>query len=53
MKPASSATLAIMAAGQMKRIDLYAITLAGGSPTYYFTSHQTPWWSAANSIRRG
>jgi hypothetical protein len=42
MKPASSATLAIMAAGQIKRIDLYAITLAGGSPTYYFTSHQTP-----------
>lgn len=42
MKPASSATIAIMAAGQMKRIDLYAITLAGGSPTYYFTSHQTP-----------
>ena len=42
MLPASSATLAIMAAGQMKRIDLYAITLAGGSPTYYFTSHQTP-----------
>jgi hypothetical protein len=28
MLPASSATLAIMAAGQMKRIDLYAITLA-------------------------
>ena len=42
MKPASSATFAIMAAGQMKRIDLYAITLAGGSPTYYLTSHQEP-----------
>jgi len=42
MKPASSATFAIMAAGQMKRIDLYAITLSGGSPTYYFTSNQTP-----------
>lgn len=42
MKPASSAALAIMAAGQMKRIDLYAITLAGGSPTYYLTGHQVP-----------
>lgn len=42
MKPASSATLAIMAAGQMKRIDLYAITLAGTNTTYFLTSHQTP-----------
>lgn len=42
MLPASSGTLATMAAGQMKRIDLYTITLAGGSPTYYFTSHQVP-----------
>lgn len=42
MKPSSSATRSIMAAGQMKRIDLYAFTLAGGSPTYYFTSAQIP-----------
>jgi hypothetical protein len=42
LKPASAATLAIMAAGQMQRIDLYAITLAGGSQSYYFTSHQYP-----------
>lgn len=42
MKPHSTATFTIMSAGQMERIDLYAITLAGGATTYYFTSHQTP-----------
>ncbi len=42
MKPASAATLANLASGQTKRIDLYAFTLAGGAPTYYYTSHQVP-----------
>lgn len=42
MKLASPTILAIMATGQMKRIDLYAFTLAGGTQTYYFTSHQQP-----------
>lgn len=42
MKSASAATLLNLAAGQTKRIDLYSITLAGGSPTFYFTSHQVP-----------
>lgn len=42
MKLASPTILAIMATGQMRRIDLYAFTLAGGTQTYYFTSHQQP-----------
>lgn len=42
MKVASPATIAILAAGQFKRLDLYSITLSGGSPTYYFTTHQLP-----------
>lgn len=53
MKSASSATLAILAAGQAKRIDLYAITLAGGAGTYYFTSYQLPVIFGGNVYQTG
>lgn len=41
MKPASPAAQTILAAGQVKRIDLYSITLPGSTATFNFTSHQT------------
>lgn len=53
MKPASAATLAILATGQVLRIDLYSITLAGGSPVYYFTSHQVPVIYGGNIYQTG
>lgn len=42
MKTADAKTLATLAAGQAKRLDLYEITLAGGAQTYYFTTGQVP-----------
>lgn len=53
MKPASSATLAILGAGQPLRLDIYSITLAGGSPTYYFTTHQIPVLYGGNLYQTG
>jgi uncharacterized phage protein (TIGR02218 family) len=59
MRVASAATLAALAAGQTKRVDLYAITLAGATPTYYFTSAQMPvtalgqLWQTGLVIKRG
>lgn len=42
MKAASPAAFAILTSGQVKRIDLYQITLAGGLANFYFTGHQEP-----------
>lgn len=42
MKPTTIAMRAILAAGQAKRVDLYDITLSGGSQTYHFCTGQVP-----------
>ncbi len=53
MKAADAATLATLAIGQGLRLDLYAITLAGGAGTYYFTSHQIPVINGGNVYQTG
>jgi uncharacterized phage protein (TIGR02218 family) len=53
MKSADAATLATLATGQALRLDLYAIMLAGGAGSFYFTSHQVPVINGGNIYQTG